>query len=63
MVLREQSSSANSGGMEDTDLFADAMRFVQDLHLLSSQLANDASEDDHVFGKAAESTNAGKRTT
>ena len=29
------------------------MRFVQDLHDLSSKLVKDAKEDDRIFGKAA----------
>lgn len=59
----EQTISATGDGEKEDDLFADAMRFVQDLHTLSSQLALDASDDDQIFGKAAESIDAGKHTS
>lgn len=47
--MNEPSSSIAE---EDLELL-DAMRLVQDLHQLSSELAKDATEDDLIFSKAA----------
>lgn len=53
---RDEQSSSNEDE-EDQDLF-EAMQLVQELHQMSSELAADASEDDYIFSKAADTKKA-----